>query len=311
MSPILARALARSVFIGGGVTVLDLGAGLGQYGRFFQEHAVGQHINYIGVDGAESIEAATGNFVRFADLTDDLPRFVRSLPKVDWVMSLEVAEHVPRSGEARLLHALATLPRQGIILSWATPGQAGGGGGARHVNCQWASYVDCVMGYLGFDWDHEIVKQLGDRQMNTTYPCHWLRHNLMAFRRRAPSDHQHKKQFNFNHANAKAYKRKAAKVSRFHTPHTRAETASLRALMGAAPPHTPPAASAAFELLYFNISATRCELATSPHACACVDKDLICPRCSEAAGPREGRNGGTCKACDECARINHPVGSPL
>ena len=105
LSPQLAAALASHAFVGTSVTVLDLGAGIGQYGTFFRSHAAASHINYIALDGAENIEESTKGLVRFADLTDGLPRDVRALPRVHWAMSLEVAEHVPRSGEPRFLHA--------------------------------------------------------------------------------------------------------------------------------------------------------------------------------------------------------------
>ena len=121
LSPRLAALLAQHAF-GTGAHVVDLGCGLGQYGRYFASHF--PSIHYTGLDGAENIEEATDGFVRFADLTDGVPRAVRSL-RTDWVMSLEVAEHVPRIGEARFVHSLTSLATTGIIMSWATPGQGG------------------------------------------------------------------------------------------------------------------------------------------------------------------------------------------
>ena len=73
LSPQLAAALASHAFVGTSVTVLDLGAGIGQYGTFFRSHAAASHINYIALDGAENIEESTKGLVRFADLTDGLP----------------------------------------------------------------------------------------------------------------------------------------------------------------------------------------------------------------------------------------------
>lgn len=273
LAPGLAAALVQHAFVGRAVTVLDLGAGIGQYGEFFRSHAPASHIKYIALDGAENIEESTAGHVRFADLTDGLPRYVRKLPRVDWTMSLEVAEHVPRAEEARFLHTLTSVPAEGVILSWATPGQGGGGGGARHVNCQWASYVDCAMGWLGYDYDPDLVGKLGKHTRNSTYPCHWLRPNIMAFRRRRPDDHRHKKL-------------DAADVPR------------LRALLGG------PLASPEFEALYQNVTATRCERVNGRKACGCMQMH-VCPTCSEVS-PRLPRTGKTCPACDECSELSRP-----
>ena len=224
LSPVLATALLREAFVGDGPVVLDLGAGIGQYGRFFQEHA--PSLRYVGLDGAENVEEATDGFVRFADLTDGLPRAVRALPKVDWVMSLEVAEHVPRASEARYLHTLTSLPTSGVLMSWAVPGQGSGGAGAKHVNCQWASYVDCTMGLLGFEWDSELEARLGKHRPNSTYPCPWLRYNLLAFRRA-----------------------EGGALGAFR----RADVRLLRSLLGG------PVASSLFESLYANLTSAHCE----------------------------------------------------
>ena len=279
LSPQLAAALASHAFVGTSVTVLDLGAGIGQYGTFFRSHAAASHINYIALDGAENIEESTKGLVRFADLTDGLPRDVRALPRVHWAMSLEVAEHVPRSGEPRFLHALTSIPTDGVILSWATPGQAGGGGGARHVNCQWASYVNCALGILGYEYDATLVDQLGKQKRNSTFPCHWLRFNIMAFRRRVTKNVAHQRL-------------RAQDVQR------------LRDLLGG------PVSSPEFESLYLNVTATRCEHADGLRACGCIrnrtaNPPLICPTCTEH-GPLTARRGKSCAACDECARLHKP-----
>lgn len=277
LAPGFAAALVRHAFIGSAVTVLDLGAGIGQYGTFFRSYPPASHITYVGLDGAENVEESTKGNVRFADLTDGVPRDIRALPRVHWAMSLEVAEHVPRSGEARFMHAVASLPTDGVVLSWATPGQPGGGGGARHVNCQWASYADCAMAFLGFDYDAALVAKLGKHTRNSTFPCHWLRPNIMAFRRRTDRARNHLEGGE--------------------------EVALLRRLLGG------PAATPEFEGLYLNVTATRCEHVDGRRACGChrdkTSHELVCPTCSES-GPRRPRVGPSCAACDECARLHRP-----
>ena len=64
-------------------SVLDLGAGVGQYGHELQADC---GLRWRGYDGAGDIEEYTRGFVHFADLTIPL-----SLPRADWVVSLEVA----------------------------------------------------------------------------------------------------------------------------------------------------------------------------------------------------------------------------
>lgn len=88
-------------------SVLDLGCGQGGYGRQFREKVPSVH--WLGLDGAEGVEAATDGLVRWADLTEDLPAFVQR--PWDWVLSLEVAEHLPRPDEPRFMHNLVSHAR--------------------------------------------------------------------------------------------------------------------------------------------------------------------------------------------------------
>ena len=178
IAPGLAATLVKDVF-GPNASVLDIGCGLGQYGSWFRAHA--PSLQWTGFDGAENVEDVTDGLVRFADLTDGLPRDARRKP-VDWAMSLEVAEHIYRAGEAAFMHALTSLARRGVLLSWARPGQGGGGGGAKHVNCQSAEYVACAARLLGFAPDDRLQRRLVGRP-NSTFPCPWLRANVMVFRR--------------------------------------------------------------------------------------------------------------------------------
>lgn len=262
----LAALLAQHAF-GRGSTVLDLGAGLGQYGRYFAEHH--PDIRYSALDGAEHIEEATQGFVQFADLTDGVPRSVRNLePRTNWVMSLEVAEHVPRSGEARFLHNVASLPTTGVVMSWASPGQGSGGGGAKHVNCQWSSYVDCAMRLVGFEWDPDLATQIGRKRRNSTFPCHWLSNNLLAFRRN-------------NHSVSAS---------------ADAELVELRSLLGG------PFASRRFEDLYNNMTRARCDFSVYG-ACGC---NRECSSCDEFS-PRHRRRGASCVMCDRCRRGQKPT----
>ena len=109
-------------------TILDVAAGVGAYGHslFSLDPTLQARRQWRGHDGAGNIEEVTAGFVRFSDLT--LPDL--ALPKADWVVALEVAEHVPNMHEEQLVRNLHAHACRGVILSWAILGQAG----TSHVN---------------------------------------------------------------------------------------------------------------------------------------------------------------------------------
>ncbi|KAK7004434.1 hypothetical protein BgiMline_005954, partial [Biomphalaria glabrata] len=55
--------------------------------------------------------------VKFLDLTS--PQY--DVPIFDWVLSIEVGEHIPPQYEDTYLDNLARHAREGLILSWASP----------------------------------------------------------------------------------------------------------------------------------------------------------------------------------------------
>ena len=57
--------------------------------------------------------------VTYLDLT--LPQY--GLPLYDWVMSLEVAEHIPPKYEHIYIDNIVRHAKEGVILSWAKPGK--------------------------------------------------------------------------------------------------------------------------------------------------------------------------------------------
>lgn len=190
-------------------SVLDFGAGAGMYGRYFARHA--PSVRWVGVDGAEGVEEATEGHVRFAELTDPLPSWIRALgvspppssaahtnmqaasssattssfmassfmaPSWDYVMSLEVGEHVAREREAYFVHNLASSARRGIVLSWARLGQ----GGTDHVNCQSTAAIACAMRLLGWQRDAPTQQRLRAMIGRHAHDCGWLRTSLQVFR---------------------------------------------------------------------------------------------------------------------------------
>ena len=100
------------------ISIVDIGAGVGQYGRWFNHYE--PKIEYHGFDGSGNIESFTNGFVSWIDVTD--PLFHTVNVTADFVMSLEVAEHIPASTVPAFLDLLDRHNRYGIILSWARKG---------------------------------------------------------------------------------------------------------------------------------------------------------------------------------------------
>lgn len=161
-------------------SVIDVGAGAGTYGKFFSKHA--RSVRWVGVDGAENVEEASNRRVRFAEVTEPFPTSIRALGDAAdrspwrWAMSLEVGEHIERLREPLFMHNLASLAKEGVVLSWARLGQ----GGTAHVNCQVQHFLWCRCGehMMSMLPSHTTM---GERQGNvdrsrsggaSTDPCH-------------------------------------------------------------------------------------------------------------------------------------------
>lgn len=127
----------------------DFGAGVGQYGRALL--AVDPRFQYRGYDGAGNIADVSDNFVGFFDLTIPL-----SLPRADWLLSLEVGEHIPSRLEEKVIRNLHAHNCRGLILSWAYLGKPGVG----HVNNHGSVYLVKLFDELGYTFDETATKHL-------------------------------------------------------------------------------------------------------------------------------------------------------
>lgn len=134
-----------------GMNVVDLGAGLGHYGKIFKEE--GSPVkSWVGFDGAMNVESATDGLVRFMDLTQPHPADERPCVKGDWVLSLEVAEHIPPQFTDHYIRNLRCSCTVGAVVSWAVPAQTGGLG---HVNCKEEKDAIAAMERWGFVVDRD------------------------------------------------------------------------------------------------------------------------------------------------------------
>jgi len=152
-------------------SINDFGAGVGQYkAAILEKHP---NLDYRAYDGAGNAVQYTKGFLKYFDLTYPL-----GLPKADWVLSLEVGEHVPSKYEGMLIRNLHRHNRKGIILSWGVLGQ----GGHSHINNHANEYVINLMDSLGYTCDLELGAKMRLKEDNYG----WFTKSVMVFRRKNP-----------------------------------------------------------------------------------------------------------------------------
>ena len=147
-------------------SIIDLGCGKGSYVKHLRNAGFDCH----GVDGNPNTPELTDNLCSQADLAKPL----ESNRIFDWVISLEVAEHIPAKYERTYLGNLDKLNRNGIILSWGLPGQTGLG----HVNCRDNEYVKCRLAAMGYEELSEASQAMRD-----VATLEWFKHTVMVFKR--------------------------------------------------------------------------------------------------------------------------------
>ena len=148
-------------------SVADFGCGMGTYVKKLQEN----NINATGFDGNPNTPQLTNNICSVLDLS--LP--IQFNEVFDWVMSLEVGEHLPPQFEDVYINNLHNNNKYGIILSWALKGQGGDG----HVNEQNNEYVKTKMYNLGYVNDIDCEYKI--RNASTIW---WFKNTLMVFRKK-------------------------------------------------------------------------------------------------------------------------------
>lgn len=165
MSLQLGKAIVKLLEDTGSTSIADFGCGLGEYTHFFME----QGFQSLGCDGNPNTLELTDGLCEIRDLSQsfDLGK------KFDWVMSLEVGEHIPQEFEDVFIDNLVYHCKKGIILSWAHKGQKGTG----HFNCQNDDYIKEKMAERGLindlKWQEFLRARVGRMR--------WLIPNLMVF----------------------------------------------------------------------------------------------------------------------------------
>ena len=161
----LSKALSKFLV---GKRVASFGDGPGYYKEFLLSY--NEVLSYDSFDGAPFAELTTNNNVKFLDLS--VP--IYHLDQYDWVISLEVAEHIPEKFESVYLDNLARHSREGIILSWAAIGQ----GGHSHINNRDFPYVKAKMEERKFIHDNTSSFYLKSQSS-----FDWFKNNINVFRK--------------------------------------------------------------------------------------------------------------------------------
>jgi len=156
-------------------SVLELGAGLGCYTTYF--HDSGKISSIIGYEGAVNVEPMTENFIHQADLTQK--NDFGGYQTYDWVVCMEVAEHIPSEFEPIFLMNIVSPAKKGVLLSWGIPGQNGIG----HVNTRTNEYVIDIMNQLEFDFDEEKSNYVRGNSQSQ-----WFKDTTMVFINRMNMD---------------------------------------------------------------------------------------------------------------------------
>jgi len=146
----------------------DFGCGNGNYVENFRNNG----IEAFGFDGNPITSKIPWCSVQ--DLTLDF-----QLDPVDFLLCLEVCEHVPKEFEDALLKNVDkhVNPNGTLVLSWAVIGQDGTG----HVNCQNNNYVISKFESLGYTYD-EIESQ---NLRNNVSGSWWFKNTTLVFNKNA------------------------------------------------------------------------------------------------------------------------------
>ena len=146
-------------------TVVDMGCGIGEYVRRFKNH-----FKCDGFDGNPHTRELTNNICNVLDLSEP----VNINNSYDWVVSLEVGEHIPKKFEDFFIDNITKCCTNGLIISWAIPGQGGKG----HVNEKKNDYIIQRITSKGFTYLPEKSKNLRNASQ-----LWWFKNTIMVFKK--------------------------------------------------------------------------------------------------------------------------------
>ena len=173
----LARGLLKffelqSLILDRQIFVIDVGCGTGFYTNYINDNT--DRVICHGYDGNPNTPFLAGINCGVFDFTREDAYILR---KHDWVLSLEVGEHIPPQYEDIFINNLHILNTEGIVLSWSIPEYGGDG----HVNPKSNSYVLDRITKLGYSFLEKSTQVLKEQVAKYPHPCYWFRDTLMIF----------------------------------------------------------------------------------------------------------------------------------
>ena len=148
------------------LSIVDLGCGM----AYFSKALIENGFECDAYDGNPNTEYLTGGLGKVLDLS--IP--VELNNKYDWAMCFEVGEHIPEQFEKIFLDNVVNQAKNGIILSWAIPGQKGDG----HVNCKTNRYISAQMRKRG--WNYDTISSI---KLRSDASLGWFKNTIMVYRR--------------------------------------------------------------------------------------------------------------------------------
>ncbi|XP_021968530.1 uncharacterized protein LOC110863504 [Folsomia candida] len=162
----LAEGMLKFLQSEGCKTILKLGSGTGAYARFIKKHDI--HVSCY--DGNPSTQENTEGTCGVLDFSKAL-----DLSPAEWVISLEVGEHIPAEFESVFIQNIKQHAKNGVILSWSVEGQ----GGVGHVNNRNNDYIRSLFHQSGYASDYRAEVTL---RKVATLP--WFKNTLMVFKKK-------------------------------------------------------------------------------------------------------------------------------
>lgn len=157
------------------IDILELGAGCGCYTEYLQW--LGFRVRAY--DGVPNIAKLSGGLVVQADLSKP-----QKFSPADWVLTLEVAEHILPEDTGTFLANIVQPAKHGIVLSWAIPRHSTEKN-SPHVNEKPNKKVVLLMQKLGMHLDETATQRL--RSVSGAFCCPYFRTTTMVFVREPKS----------------------------------------------------------------------------------------------------------------------------
>ena len=165
--------LARAVLtLAHGSSLLELGAGLGCYARSFTLHKESYGLkSFFAIDGAANVAQLTQGLVVARDLTRPLGL---DILMADWVLCLEVGEHIPLALTEPFVDNLVGKAKKGVVVSWSNNCRRGRG----HVNCRSNDNVIELFAARGFIYDDNATETL-----RAATVWHYFKSTILVFQK--------------------------------------------------------------------------------------------------------------------------------